>query len=246
MSPPRVLFVDDDASIRRFVTMALEDLGVELVACSSVAEARDALRAAQAGLVLTDLMMPGENGLALLQALHEDAELRGNARIAVFSADAHGAMRAELARFDVWRILTKPVSVGELERCVREALFEPVPSGSMPVTHGDGPDDTVLSAEETQAVERHFGGDRGLFIAFRASCRTQFMHDLHAGNHALRVNDWPSLQLLGHSLKSVFSTLGNEAAGRTARELEDAGQRLDPIAATRCWRSIAETLAKKD
>ncbi|TXC67071.1 response regulator [Piscinibacter aquaticus] len=63
MNRPRVLLVDDDPSIRRFVALALEDLDLELVEAGSVAQARERLaEGAGYALIVTDLMMPGRPG----------------------------------------------------------------------------------------------------------------------------------------------------------------------------------------
>jgi CheY-like chemotaxis protein len=125
MTRPRVLLVEDDASVRRFVTLALEELPIELVACDSVAPALAELARAPACLVLTDLMLPGEPGESLVRRLAEDAVLRGPARVAVFSAGLTPEVRGRLAGLGVWRLLSKPVSLAELEGCVREALATP-------------------------------------------------------------------------------------------------------------------------
>lgn len=93
----RVVLVDDDPTIRRLFALALEDLDIDLQLCPSVAQARQVLREAPAQLLVTDLMMPGENGFDLLQALNDDPGLRAGARLAVFSAGLNAAVRDRLA-----------------------------------------------------------------------------------------------------------------------------------------------------
>ncbi len=58
MNPPRVLLVEDDASIARFVQLALEELPIELVTCTNVRDAMQALQAHDTRLIITDLMLP--------------------------------------------------------------------------------------------------------------------------------------------------------------------------------------------
>ena len=70
---------------------------MSLVACASVAEALAALREAPVQLLLTDLMMPGENGLDLLQHLVDEPALRGGALQVVFSAGLGAAAQERLA-----------------------------------------------------------------------------------------------------------------------------------------------------
>ncbi|TDQ43924.1 Hpt domain-containing protein [Tepidicella xavieri] len=77
-----------------------------------------------------------------------------------------------------------------------------------------------LSAPEREAVSRYFEGDAQLFIAFRASCLTQFRQDFSAAEHALATADRAALRRIVHSLKSVCLTLGQADLSAQARRLE--------------------------
>lgn len=240
MTRPRVLLVDDDTSIRRFVALALEELDIDLVDLPGVAPAREALRHGRFDLIITDLMMPGETGLDLLQHLADHPAQRGAARIAVFSAGLTAAMQARLDSFDVWRQLSKPISLTDLEDCVREAVGA---SAAAPAPAVATAQDETLSADERAAIERHFGGEQALFVAFRASCRAQFDVDLQLGDAAVARGDAAALRHLAHSLKSVLATLGHPGPGATARSLEDAAAAADWDAATPLWQQLRAHLA---
>jgi CheY-like chemotaxis protein len=244
MSRARVLLVDDDASIRRFVALALEDLDIELVEAGSVAQARQQLAEGRFALVITDLMMPGETGLDLLQHLDEHPEQRAGAKLAVFSAGLNAAMQARLTGFDIWRQLSKPIALSELERCVVDAI-DAAPTAAAPSAPPGGRATSTgdLSAAEQSAVERHFAGDRDLFLAYRASCVAQFAADQRLGDEALARGDAAALRRLGHSLKSVLLTLGQLEASATARQLEDAGTRADWEATPGAWQALRAHLA---
>lgn len=242
MSRPRVLLVDDDASIRRFVALALEDLEVELVDVPGVPQAREALEDGPFQLIITDLMMPGETGFDLLQYLAEQPALRAGARLAVFSAGIRAETLARLEALDVWRRLPKPVSLGELARCVQDA----VGAGAAPALADEAaaaPPCATLSAPERAALAQHFGGDEGLFLAYRRSCLAQFPADQRAGDSALASGDAPALRRLAHSLKSVLATLGQGEAGSTARALEDAAARVDWPACRPLWQQLRTHLS---
>jgi len=245
---PRVVLVDDDATFRRFVALALEDVPVELVACADAPAARAALREAPAALLITDLMMPGENGFELLAALKADPGLRGAARLAVFSAGLNAATRARLADLDVWREIDKPVSLAALEACVNEALAL---AGAGPVGTGaqDGagagagaapsraaavPRPSLGAADEATVAER-FGGDTGLFLEFRAQALQQFVLDRQALAEALAARDWPALRRQAHSLKGALATLGDEAGSTLARTLEDHAAASDAPGCHAAW-----------
>lgn len=245
MTRPRVLLVDDDPSIRRFVALALEELDIDLVEVPGVAAAREALRQAPFALIITDLMMPGETGLDLLQHLADHPAQRGAARVAVFSAGLTAAMQARLDSFDVWRQLSKPISLTALEDCVRDAVETAVSAApsAAPLAAEAEADGDSLSADEQAAIERHFGGDRALFIAFRVSCRAQFAADLRAGDAAVASGDAPALRRLAHSLKSVLITLGHPGPGAAARSLEDAAAVADWASARPLWQQLRAHLA---
>ena len=86
MSTPKVLLVEDDSSIARFVQMALEELPIELVTCANVHDAMQALHAGGVELIITDLMLPGESGIDLVQRLLQEPVQGRRIPVAVFSA----------------------------------------------------------------------------------------------------------------------------------------------------------------
>src|SRR5689334_13740552 len=69
MSPAaRILFIDDDESIREFVTMALTDEGYEVATAPHGAAALDLIHQGQPNLILLDMRMPVMDGWAFLKA----------------------------------------------------------------------------------------------------------------------------------------------------------------------------------
>lgn len=238
MSTRRVILVEDDASLRRFVALALEDLDLDLVACVDVPSAMAALQAGPARLLITDLMLPGESGESLLERLHREPGLKGAARVAVFSAGLTVAVRQRLEGLGVWRLLSKPVSVADLAACVTDALRDEAPAALVPVVGV-----TAAEAASAAAIDRHFGGNADLYRAFRASCLAQFTEDLRQGDAACRSEDTAQLRRIAHSLKSVLLTLGHHAASQAARELEDHAAADDGSAARPAWIRLREQIA---
>jgi CheY-like chemotaxis protein len=229
----RVLLVEDDSSIARFVGIALEELPIELVVCASVATALDALRAQPVRLVITDLMLPGESGLSLLQALQDQPALRCEALLVVFSAGVTTDVRQQLNDLQVWRIMSKPASVAELEACVRDALQLNVVAERLP-----GGTEVDLTAEERLAITTHFAGDAVLFRAYRYSCFAQFSADRQAGDQAMAAQDAPALRRLAHSLATVLLTLGYQEASVVARALEATAQTDDLRGMAEGWQRL--------
>lgn len=238
MSNRRVILVEDDASLRRFVALALEDLDLDLVACVDVPSAMAALQAGPARLLITDLMLPGESGQSLLERLHREPGLKGAARVAVFSAGLTVAVRQRLEGLGVWRLLSKPVSVADLAACVTDALCDEAPSAPVPAVGV-----TAVEAASAAAIDRHFGGNADLYRAFRASCLAQFTEDLRQGDAACRSEDTDQLRRIAHSLKSVLLTLGHHAASQAARELEYHAAAADGSAARPAWIRLRDQIA---
>jgi two-component system chemotaxis response regulator CheY len=67
--PARILAVDDSASMRQMVRYTLEGAGFEVVQAADGAEALEYARAHGVDLVLTDVNMPGMDGIALVREL---------------------------------------------------------------------------------------------------------------------------------------------------------------------------------
>lgn len=240
MTRPRVLLVDDDASIRRFVTLALEDEPIELHSAANAAEAFALLRRlGPVQLLLTDLMMPGTCGTDLLLQWQAEPGLRGGAEVAVLSAGLDAGMRARLQAMGVTRLLHKPVAVAELQRCVREALGA---TPATPVPAAGQPRDERRASARQAALARYFGGDVALYQAFHASCVAQFPEDLRGGAAALAAGDLQTLRRGAHSLKSVLTALGQDDGADAARALEEACARSDSVAAAALWARLRAAL----
>ncbi|OYU41608.1 MAG: hypothetical protein CFE44_28810, partial [Burkholderiales bacterium PBB4] len=180
-----------DASLRRFVRMALDDLPIELLEYADVASAMPVLAQAPVDLILTDLMMPGESGLDLLEHLKKRPALRGKARVIVFSAGLNAVIREALSAYDVWLMLDKPVAVSRLESAVRDALAEVKVAG---VAQGEArlagngtavgvstmaPAMPMVPLEDrAQAIRLYFEGSPEIFEPYREACLAQVPEDL--------------------------------------------------------------------
>lgn len=210
-APPRLLLIEDDAAIARFVEMALEDLALPVVQADCLAEARKRLAAERFDLVLTDLMLPDGSAEALL----DEGRARHQAWI-VFSAGLTPEREARLRQTGVKAVLSKPASLAALLQAVSRCLDGVAPGGWTPL--GPAPE----ADPSTLAVQQHFGGDRQLFEAFRTGCLARFATDLRDGDAALAGRDAQALRRLAHSLKSVLTLLGHPVEARQAAALEHA------------------------
>jgi CheY-like chemotaxis protein len=74
-APERVLIVDDQGISRRKMAMAVRNLGREWIEADSGEAALEVLKDNDVDLILLDIMMPGMDGFAVLEALHADKRL---------------------------------------------------------------------------------------------------------------------------------------------------------------------------
>ncbi len=261
VSLPRVLVVEDDASIRRFVAMALEDEPIRLLQAATLAEATHALAGAPLALVICDLMLPDGSGLDFLRDLAQPGSRQSSAVRVVFSAGLSADVRRQLLeQAGVFEVLGKPVALAELQRCTREALQRfaaqtatapDSPSAARPQPPGDpgllyrapAPATVPGVADDVaDAVARYFGGDHQRYAAFNARCCVQFSTDLMQGEQALCEGDLATLHRLTHSLKSVMQNLGHGAASGLAARLELAAQRGQRAESEQLWQPLAQWL----
>ena len=67
----RVLVVDDEMSIREVLSDGLESFGYEVVQAGNAAAGFEVVKRGGVDLVLSDIEMPGENGLSLLRRIKD-------------------------------------------------------------------------------------------------------------------------------------------------------------------------------
>jgi len=238
--PRRVLLVEDDPSLQRFVSMVLEDLAVELTVCGDVGSALLALQRNAFELLITDLMLPDRSGLDLLAELQARPVLRGSARLVAFSAGLQPEVRSRLQTLDVERMLFKPCSVGELEACVLEILGPVSTASDAPAPP---PQQQPAPQADQEAILRNFGGDAALYRGFRAASLEQFGQDLQEGERACTTRDTPALRRLAHSLKSVLLILGLDSCSDLAKRLERQLEQALNVGAS--WPAEADGLRRE-
>lgn len=241
---PRVLLVDDDPALQRFVGLALEDQPLQLIACKDVDEAMHVLHQEAVQLIVTDLMLPGKSGLDLLLALKANPALRGSARVVVLSAGLTASKREQLVALEVWSLLDKPVSVARLLACVEEGLAPGAPA-HQPVAVPAWPQDSARAHAQT-AIDEFFAGDGALYRTYRSCCLAQFPQDLRNGDQACETGDLVALRHLAHNLKSVLRMLGHPHLSQQALALEQCCATGQDAVARQGWEQLRMGLAGLD
>jgi signal transduction histidine kinase len=115
----RVLVVEDDDGVRRFMVDCLQSLGYAVTEASHGQEGLDRLRADPPELLIVDFAMPGLNG----------AEVVSEARtlapdLPIILATGYADMDAVGRVIDLSHVLRKPFQIADVERAVQAALAE--------------------------------------------------------------------------------------------------------------------------
>lgn len=113
-----ILVVDDDAAVLKVTRRRLERQGHRVVACSSGREALERVTRETFDAMVSDVRMPGMNGMELLRAVREhDLDLP----VLLVTGDPALDSATAAVAYGAFQYLTKPVAIGELEDGVARA-----------------------------------------------------------------------------------------------------------------------------
>jgi two-component system cell cycle response regulator CpdR len=114
-----ILLAEDDESLRRFLAAALERAGHAVTACGDGAEAFETLRALEFDLLLSDIVMPGLDGIELAKRA---ADLYPKLKIMFITGFAAVALHPAAEAPKQAKVLSKPFHlrdiVHEVERMI--------------------------------------------------------------------------------------------------------------------------------
>jgi PAS domain S-box-containing protein len=115
----RVLVVDDDPDALDLFARLLQRAGAEVRTAASARDALDAMHAAAFDVVLSDIEMPDEDGMAFLQRVREEGS-----RLPVVAVTAYGSPddRARMLAAGFAAHVAKPVDAGELVTVVQRLV----------------------------------------------------------------------------------------------------------------------------
>jgi two-component system response regulator GlrR len=118
---PKLLLVDDDESLLRLMSIRLEAEGFEVISVDNGTQALRLMFNNEFDVVLSDLRMPGMDGLSLF-----DEILQQHRDLPVILMTAHGTIKdaVEATQRGVFSFLTKPVDHDELRRILFKAIAQ--------------------------------------------------------------------------------------------------------------------------
>jgi len=158
-----VLIADDDSSIRTVLTQALKRAGYEVSATDNGATLYQWVAEGRGDLVITDVMMPGENGLDLVPKIHKR---RPEMKVIVMSAQNALTTAISASEKGALDFLPKPFDIDELLQTVASALRKTV------VAEQDN------AAEVLDALEKSF-----------VVCQSRAMQEIYRTIARLRMTD---------------------------------------------------------
>jgi DNA-binding NtrC family response regulator len=114
-----LLIVDDEANTLASLARAFRLAGHEATVCDNAAKALDMAKTQEFDLIISDVVMPGKDGLSLL----EDMKKQGvTTPVVMMSGQAHIEMAVRATRLGALDFLEKPISTDKLLLTVDNAL----------------------------------------------------------------------------------------------------------------------------
>jgi signal transduction histidine kinase len=114
-----ILIVDDEPDIRDVLAISLQDMGYRTVEAENASQAFAVFQKQNPRIVITDIKMPGGDGIELLRKIkHENPETE------VIMITGHGDMNLAIRslKYAATDFITKPINVDALEIALRRAL----------------------------------------------------------------------------------------------------------------------------
>ncbi len=117
----RVLIVDDEAGIRKTLGMFLKDGGHEIETAGCVAEALERVANREFDVILSDIVMPGEDGVRLLEIVRAQSPLT---QFILLTGEPTVETATDALRLGAFDYLPKPVTKSTVCRVVEKAAHE--------------------------------------------------------------------------------------------------------------------------
>lgn len=127
MSSPSILVVDDSPSLRRMIGACLRAGGFDVTEAADGDQAHALASGASFGMLVTDQVMPGMDGLTLIRSLR-GTERYGRIPILMLTTEHDGNIREQARAAGASGFLPKPFDPDELMQAVAALLAPPHPT----------------------------------------------------------------------------------------------------------------------
>ncbi len=218
-----VLVVDDDLIIRHLLQQALLQAGFHVISAATGAEAISLAGTQAPDLVLLDVLMPGQDGWAVLRSLKSDAVL-GKIPVVMLSNIEEKILAFSLGAADY---LQKPINMAAL-----------VPVVKYWVRRGES--NTILIVEENADLRAHLASqlEAARWKVVQAANGAEALESMRQAPPSMIVFDWAMLEMDGaqfmQQLKAesawldipVLALTDSQAAAAAPREMHERVQRF--------------------
>ena len=253
-----ILVADDDRAIRMVLNQALARLGHDVRMTGNAATLWRWVADGEGDLVITDVVMPDENGLDLIPRIRR---LRPDLRVIVMSAQTTLLTAVKAAERGAFEYLPKPFDLRELVSVVERALSAPQVA-ALPAPEADSEEQLPLIGrspamqEIYRAIARLMGTDLTVMITGESGTGKELvaraLHDFGkrrsgpfvAINMAAIPRELIESELFGHE-KGAFTGAHSRGIGRFEQArggtlfLDEIGD-MPPEAQTRLLRVLQE------
>jgi two-component system nitrogen regulation response regulator GlnG len=150
MASATILVADDDRAIRTVLSEALSRLGYQVRVAGDAATLWRWVSDGAGDLVITDVVMPDENGLDLLPRIRK---LRPDLRVIVMSARNTLLTAVRATEGGAFDYLAKPFDLADLRAAVERALAQPKPAADKPAPSQGGEEEPLPIVGRSPAMQ---------------------------------------------------------------------------------------------
>jgi PAS domain S-box-containing protein len=115
---PKLLLADDEEGIRKVLGLALADSGYEVVTAHDGLQALELFRSRQPDIVLTDIRMPGMDGIELLRTIKSE---RPDTEVIMITGHGDMDLAIESLKLEATDFVTKPINDDVLAIALKRA-----------------------------------------------------------------------------------------------------------------------------
>ncbi len=126
-----IMIVDDEQMTRRLVSYVLKGAGCTVIECDSAQRALDQLAGRGVDMILTDLNMPGMDGLALISEIRKRPETKSTP-ILMLTMESDGERKQQGKRAGANGWIVKPFTPPKLIEVVSKVLDTKLTSNIAP------------------------------------------------------------------------------------------------------------------
>ena len=231
--PTKLLIAEDTESVRDILMRQLDKIGIEASFVENGAQALEALKTGEYGIVISDLHMPELDGYGLVKTIRNEEEgTDKHFPVIVLTADVQMAQRETYLRHGFDECLLKPVSLGQFKRLLirwgllnEEEISEELPAAENQDTNADG----IPPAIDKDAMIAQMGAFDDMAIEMLGMFVDMTTPQITKIKAALQENDFQDLKELGHSLKGAARSACCNVLGDIAARLQDEAEAQRPV-----------------